>query len=319
MNGGGLVGRFAPSPTGRLHLGSLLAAMGSYCDVRSRGGRWLVRMEDLDPPREVPGAAEDILRTLEGFGFEWDGPVLLQSERHRRYQEVLDLLQTEGAVYPCGCSRKDWQGHAHYPGTCRTGLPAGRNARLNRFALSGKRREWTDRYRGGTAYDTADLGDFPVLRADGHWAYQLAVVVDDRDQGVNTIIRGADLLDSTPLQLDLWAVLDHAEEVCPRPEFGHLPILQTGGGQKLSKQTLARPVEVEDAASLLDQVWRLLGQSVSPEWLDRVKAGDGRALLNLAAEIWDPLSVPTAPVQLHGWGQDERPGEDASKSTGRVS
>lgn len=319
MNGGGLVGRFAPSPTGRLHLGSLLAAMGSYCDVRSRGGRWLVRMEDLDPPREVPGAAEDILRTLEGFGFEWDGPVLFQSTRYGRYQEVLDLLQKTGAVYPCGCSRKDWQGQVHYPGTCRTGLPTGRNARLDRFALTGKRREWKDRYRGDTAYATSELGDFPVLRADGHWAYQLAVVVDDRDQGVNSIVRGADLLDSTPLQLDLWAVLDQAEEVRPRPEYGHLPILQTGGGQKLSKQTLARPVAVEDAPSLLDQVWRLLGQAVSPEWTERMQAGDGRALLNLAAEMWDPHSVPTAPVQLHGWGQDERPDGDASTSTGLVS
>ena len=303
----GPVGRFAPSPTGRLHIGSLLAAVGSFCHARHSGGRWLVRMEDLDPLRELRGAADDILRTLEGFGLHWDGKVVFQSTRHDRYAEVLEGLKRSGLVYSCGCSRKDWAHLPDYPGTCRDGVPEGREARLERHRLSGKVRAWKDRFRGGEAFDTSTMGDLPVLRADGHWAYQLAVVVDDRDQGITEVIRGADLLDSTPRQMDLWAALSSTEGNRAIPEYGHLPILQTAAGQKLSKQTFARPVEVQESCTLIDLVWGQLGQEASPEWRAAVSHGNPEALMALATRTWKPDQVPVQPVQLHGWGQDARP------------
>jgi len=306
MSGGGPIGRFAPSPTGRLHLGSLLAAVASYCQARSKSGKWLVRMEDLDPPRELPGAADDILRTLEGFGFEWDGEVLFQSSRHDRYAEALAALKQGGHVYPCACSRKEWSHLPAYPGTCRNGLPAGRERRLDRFRLSGRLQSWPDCFRGEERFDTATMGDFPVLRADGYWAYQLAVVVDDRDQGVTEVVRGADLIDSTPGQMDMWSALSSQEGTKPIPEYGHVPILQTLSGQKLSKQTLARPIEVEAACVLLDQVWRLLGQSDSEAWQEAVGREDPQGLMSLAARLWMPERVPSHPIQLQGWGQDDR-------------
>ena len=307
MGSGGHIGRFAPSPTGRLHIGSLLAAVGSFCHARHSGGRWLVRMEDLDPPREVAGAADDILKTLEGFGLHWDGEVVFQSTRHDRYAEALEGLKRSGWVYSCGCSRKDWAHLPDYPGTCREGVQDGREARLERHRLSGKVWMWKDRFRGDEAFDTGNMGDFPVLRADGQWAYQLAVVVDDRDQGITEVIRGADLLDSTPRQLDLWAALSSTEGERAMPEYGHLPILQTAAGQKLSKQTLARPVEVKDSCQLIDLVWLHLGQKATSEWKDAVAAGCSERLMGLAVRMWKPEQVPVQPVQLHGWGQDDRP------------
>jgi len=314
MASGGPVGRFAPSPTGRLHIGSLLAAVGSFCHARHSGGRWLVRMEDLDPPREVPGAADDILRTLEGFGLHWDGEVVYQSTRHDRYAEALEGLKQKGFVYSCGCSRRDWAHLPDYPGTCRDGVPKGREARLERHRLSGEWRAWKDRFRGKEAFDTSVMGDFPVLRADGLWAYQLAVVVDDRDQGITEVIRGADLLDSTPRQMDLWAALSSTEGERAMPEYGHLPILQTAAGQKLSKQTFARPLEIQASCTLIDLVWGQLGQEAPPEWRDAVSHGDPEALMGLAVHLWQPDRVPVQPVQLHGWGQDVRPPERESPS-----
>lgn len=314
MTSGGPVGRFAPSPTGRLHIGSLLAAVGSFCHARHSGGRWLVRMEDLDPPREVPGAADDILRTLEGFGLNWDGEVVFQSTRHDRYAEALEGLKRMEFVYPCACSRKDWARWPDYPGTCRDGVPEGRTARLERHRLSGKVWAWKDRFRGDEVFDTGAIGDFPVLRADGHWAYQLAVVVDDRDQGITEVIRGADLLDSTPRQMDLWAAMSGGEGERAMPEYGHLPILQTATGQKLSKQTLARPVEVAKSCQLIDLVWACLGQETTQEWKDSVSAGNPGELMALAVRLWDPVRVPVHPVQLQGWGQDERPSGKADPS-----
>lgn len=306
MSGGGPVGRFAPSPTGRLHLGSLLAAVASYCQARSKSGQWLVRMEDLDPPRELSGAADDILRTLEGFGFQWDGEVLFQSRRHDRYAEALVALKEGGCVYPCGCSRKEWYHLSAYPGTCRQGLLPGRQRRLDRFRLSGRSWSWPDLFRGEERFETASMADFPVLRADGFWAYQLAVVVDDRDQGITEVVRGADLIDSTPGQMDLWSALSIAEGVKPMPVYGHVPILQTLSGQKLSKQTLARPIDVEEACALIACVWRLLGQSDSGAWSDAVEKGDPRGLMSLAVRLWMPEQVPSEPIQLQGWGQDDK-------------
>ena len=212
------VGRFAPSPTGLLHIGSLLTALASYADARAHGGKWLVRMEDLDPPREMAGAADHILRTLEAFGFEWDGEVAYQSRRHHLYEDALGRLKDKGLVYPCYCSRKDWQAAAGmgadgfvYNGRCR--VPE------HRPSENGKPPAWRirvpdevigfdDAIVGHYAQNLAsDIGDFVLLRADGFWAYQLAVVVDDAEQGITHIVRGQDLLVSTPRQIFLQSSL----------------------------------------------------------------------------------------------------------------
>lgn len=309
MSEGGYIGRFAPSPTGQLHIGSLLAAVASYCDARHHGGRWLVRMEDLDPPREVPGASEDILKTLERFGFEWDGAVEFQSRRHGLYRDALEKLKETGAVYSCGCSRKDWEGQAVYPGTCRSGIPEGRSSRLYRFRMDGGRVTWTDRFAGPQDMANRPLGDFAVLRADGHWAYQLAVVVDDMEQKVNHVVRGADLLDCTPGQMQLWSALSIGDARQSMPSYAHAPVLNNALGQKLSKQTRARSIGDSgmQTTDLIDMVWGLLGQDRSEEWLDSKSEGDPAALLRLAMRLWLPEKVPSSPVQLQGWGQDELP------------
>ena len=219
----GYRGRFAPSPTGPLHFGSLVAAVGSYLDARAQGGEWLLRMEDVDTPRNVPGAAEHILATLEAFGFEWDGPVLWQSQRLAAYAEALAQLQAAGLAYGCACSRKEIADSASqtaspattratiqaaidggliYPGTCRHGLPAGRSARAWRLRVNDEAIAFTDRVQGWAAQCLArDVGDFVLHRADGLFAYQLAVTVDDDFQGISDIVRGADLLASTPRQI----------------------------------------------------------------------------------------------------------------------
>jgi len=179
--------------------------------------------------------------------------------------------------------------------------------RMTRYRLSGASRTWNDVMRGETTFSTADMGDFPILRADGYWAYQLAVVVDDRDQGITEVIRGADLLDSTPMQLDLWEALDEAQEKLPPPAYGHVPLLETMGGQKLSKQTLARAVETNQAVALLDLVWGFLGQQRCEAWSSTVAEDDPAALMDLATSLWNAEAVPMASIQLQGWGQDARP------------
>ena len=266
-------------------------------------------MEDLDPPREIRGAADDILNTLERFGFEWDGEVEYQSRRHGLYRDALETLKEAGLAYPCGCSRRDWSGQAVYPGTCRGGLPAGRTERLFRFRMGNGRVAWMDRFAGPQDMACGPLGDFPVLRADGHWAYQLAVVVDDMQQKVNHVVRGADLLDCTPGQMLLWNALSTGENRPSVPAYAHAPVLNNALGQKLSKQTRARPIEGSGlkATELIDLVWRLLGQRAHEEWLEAVAVGAPSALLRVAVRSWTQDSVPSAPVQLQGWGQDELP------------
>lgn len=217
-------GRFAPSPTGPLHFGSLVAAVASYLDARAHGGEWLVRMEDVDKPRERAGAADAILADLKFFGFQWDGPVMYQSQRTDAYREALERLKAAGAVYPCGCSRKEIEGD-RYPGTCARGLPPGKIARA-----------W--RVRGE--------GDFVVLRADGFFAYQLAVVVDDAAQGITDVVRGADLLDSTPRQNHLQRLLGYSV-----PRYRHVPVVLAADGQKLSKQTGAAALDRQRVGQLL--------------------------------------------------------------------
>ncbi len=234
------VGRFAPSPTGPLHFGSLVAAVGSYCIARRSGGLWRVRIEDLDQPRVVPGAAEEILDVLERLGFEWDGEVLYQSRRTGRYEEVLSDLERKGLVFACGCSRKEILASAPhpgeegpvYPGTCRQGLSPGRPPRALRLRVPKGAVAFCDGVFGPVEQCLATrVGDFVLRRADGLFAYQLAVVVDDADSGVNQVVRGEDLLGSTPRQIYLHSCLD-----LPVPHYIHLPLALDSLGEKISKR-----------------------------------------------------------------------------------
>jgi glutamyl-Q tRNA(Asp) synthetase len=239
-------GRFAPTPSGPLHFGSLVAALGSYLEARSRGGEWLLRIEDVDPPRVVAGSADGIMRTLEAFGFEWDGPVVYQSRRGEAYRATMETLRRLGRVYPCCCSRKRLAEAASrrgvdgfvYPGTCRTRHDRG-GSLAERFRVPDIRVTFEDDLLGRVACDIAtECGDFVLRRADGVYSYQLAVVVDDAEQGISHVVRGADLLTSTPRQIVLQQALG-----LPMPAYLHLPVVQDEHGEKLSKQTLARPVD----------------------------------------------------------------------------
>jgi glutamyl-Q tRNA(Asp) synthetase len=263
MSASGYVGRFAPSPTGPLHFGSLVAALGSCLEARLAGGRWLLRMEDVDAPRCSPAAAADILRTLEACGFAWDGEVMLQSRRAARYREALDRLVGAGLAYPCACSRRELadaapavDGAAVYPGTCRGGLPPGRRPRAWRLRVPAEEVAFADALQGACRQQLErEVGDFVLLRADGCFAYQLAVVVDDADQGVTHVVRGADLLDSTPRQIFLQRCLG-----LPTPAYLHLPVAVDAAGQKLSKQSGAPAVAAGVAASALVEALAFLGQ-----------------------------------------------------------
>ncbi len=261
-------GRFAPSPTGPLHFGSLVAAVGSFLQARSRGGRWLVRIEDLDPPREAPGAAANILRTLEAFGLHWDGAVMYQSCRHGVYEAALKMLERHDAIYPCACSRGEIADSSMqgvdgpvYPGTCRDGLTPGRAPRAWRVKVDGATVEFADVLQGRMRRCLAsDFGDFVLRRADGFFAYQLAVVVDDAEQGITEVVRGADLIESTPRQIHLQRLL-----VLPTPDYAHLPVALNARGEKLSKQTLALPVEAARPQQQLLRVLQFLGQQAPAE------------------------------------------------------
>jgi len=284
-------GRFAPSPTGPLHFGSLVAAVGSYLDARHHHGEWQLRIEDLDPPREVPGAADDILRTLEAFGLEWDGPVIYQSRRADRYEAALERLERLGFLYGCACTRKEipdngaaGAGGAVYPGTCRRGLPPGRTARSLRVRVDDSTIGMQDRLQGHTSQSLpGEVGDFIVRRADGLIAYQLAVVVDDGEQRISHIVRGADLLDSTPRQIYLQRLLG-----LPEPGYLHLPVAVNGAGEKLAKQTRAREVSPEHAGRILRDVLRFLHQEL-PESADDATPQE---LLNRAIACWNVRSLP---------------------------
>ena len=286
-------GRFAPSPTGPLHFGSLVAAVGSYLDARQQGGEWLVRMEDIDTPRNVPGAAEHILAALERFGFEWDGPVLWQSTRLDAYTAALDCLQQRGVLYACACSRKEIadsasrpaiDGGLAYPGTCRNGLPPGRAARAWRLRVDEREISFVDRVQGRIAQSLErDVGDFVLRRADGLFAYQLAVTVDDNFQGISDIVRGADLLASTPRQIWLQQLLGYAE-----PRYAHLPVVCNAAGEKLSKQTLAPALDLASASPQLCAALAFLGQAV-PEELARTSVPE---VWQWAMENWRFEAIP---------------------------
>jgi glutamyl-Q tRNA(Asp) synthetase len=259
-------GRFAPSPTGPLHFGSLVAAIGSYLDARAHGGEWLLRIDDLDPPREAPGAARQIIDALAAYGFASDGDIVYQSTRHAAYRAAFERLVAAGLVYPCACSRKEiadsalhGQGDRDralvYPGTCRDGLPPGKPPRAWRLRVPPQAVAFEDRRCGRIEQNLAqEAGDFVLLRADGLWAYQLAAVVDDAAAGVTHVVRGADLLDSTPRQVYLQRCLG-----VPTPQYLHLPVVLNDRGEKLSKQTGAAALSTEDTAALLREAFRFLG------------------------------------------------------------
>ena len=255
-------GRFAPSPTGPLHMGSLIAAAASWLDARAAGGRWLLRIEDLDRPRCMPGAADAILRTLERLGLHWDGEVVYQSARTERYRAALERLQPH--TYWCGCTRREIadsslglasDGARIYPGTCRARSP--REPRALRVRTSREPIAFADRVQGRCEQLLErDVGDFVLYRADGQFAYQLAVVVDDAEQGVTDVVRGADLLDSTPRQIYLQRLLGYTT-----PRYLHVPVALNASGEKLSKQTAAAPIEADRHA--LGRALRFLGQPAS--------------------------------------------------------
>ena len=280
MNRPNYRGRFAPSPTGPLHFGSLVAAVGSCLDARAHGGAWLVRMEDVDTERNVPGAADAILRTLEACGFEWDGAVLYQSRRGEAYAAALERLQAAGWAYGCACSRREIadsagglavDGGLVYPGTCRAGLPPGRAARAWRLRVPDAEVGFDDRLQGRLAQVLArDVGDFVLRRADGPFAYQLAVAVDDEFQGISDVVRGADLIASTPRQIWLQRCLGYAT-----PRYAHLPVATNAAGEKLSKQTRAPALVPGHEAADLVAALRFLGQPVPAELAEA-----------RAAEVW---------------------------------
>ena len=288
-------GRFAPSPTGLLHAGSLTTAVGSYLHARSQGGQWLLRIEDLDPPREMPGAADAILRTLEALGFAWDGEVVWQSRRLAAYQQALDALIASGQAYPCACTRREIALAGHpgvdgvvYPGTCRAGLAPGKSGRAWRLRTPEGEVEFQDGHYGVQRQNVArEVGDYVLKRADGLFAYQLAVVVDDAWQGVSDVVRGADLLDSTARQIVLQAALG-----APTPRYTHLPLLVNAAGEKLSKQTLAPAIRPDQAA---DELRLALTR------LNHAPPADCQGLDELwgwALAHWSLARAPAAPVPV---------------------
>ena len=277
---GGYVGRFAPSPTGPLHAGSLVAALASWLDARAHEGRWLVRIEDIDSPRCVAGASERILAQLADLGLAPDAPPLYQSKRDALYQAALDRLVASGLAYACGCSRQDiehaWRvrglarprhGELVYPGTCRSGLQ-NRPARAWRLRTAHAGIvHWRDRHGGPQQQDVErDVGDFVLRRADGLWAYQLAVVVDDADQGITDVVRGSDLTDNTARQIVLQGALG-----LPTPRYLHTPLVLGANGEKLSKQNGAAPLATEQPLACLQAAGTVLGLQVAgtsvSDWL----------------------------------------------------
>jgi glutamyl-Q tRNA(Asp) synthetase len=298
-----VIGRFAPSPTGPLHFGSLVTAIGSYCLARKASGRWRVRIEDLDTPRVIPGAGAEILRTLEGLGLEWDGEVVYQSRGADRYLSALEHLRRQGLVFDCGCSRREILASAPhageegsvYPGTCRQGIQAGRRPRALRIRVPDKVIRFTDGIFGPVAQCLAGtVGDFVLRRADGLFAYQLAVVVDDADMGINQVVRGKDLLPSTCRQVYLNACMGYAV-----PHYIHLPLALTADGEKISKRH--GPAGDGMAGAGGDLIWRalrFLGQA-PPGELRELKP---REVLAWGVAHFDLGSIPLESKRVEeGW------------------
>jgi len=283
-------GRFAPSPTGPLHFGSLIAALGSFLDARAHGGSWMLRMEDIDRPRIVPGAADDILRTLEACSLTWDGAVIWQRTRSDACHAALHRLQQGGTLYACACSRREIADSAIsgiegyvYPGTCRAGSLT-RPARALRVRTHTTSIIFDDAVQGRITQNLGhDVGDFVVYRADRIHAYQLAVVVDDAEQGITDVVRGADLLDSTPRQIHLQQLLG-----LPTPRYLHLPVAINAAGEKLSKQTRAQAVDRNNVQPALLSALRFLGQAPPAE----LTGATIPELLGWAVTHWDRARIP---------------------------
>jgi len=275
-------GRFAPSPTGPLHFGSVIAAVGSFLEARRQNGAWLVRIDDLDGPRTAPGAADAILADLERLGMGWDGEVCYQQPRREFYRRAMEQLRAAAWTFSCGCSRKDFRGI--YPGTCREGLAPGKRARTRRVRVADACIELHDAVQGDyRQLLNESVGDFVIRRADGIFAYHLAVVVDDSAFGITEVVRGADLLASTPRQIHLQRCLG-----LPTPAYAHLPVIVNASGQKLSKQTFAEPVSDKPAVPLLVDALAFLGQQ--PE--ARLRDASLDELWSWAIGNWDMNRVP---------------------------
>jgi glutamyl-Q tRNA(Asp) synthetase len=278
------VGRFAPSPTGPLHFGSLLAAVASYVQARVNGGVWLLRVEDIDPPREQPGSDKRIIDALQTYGFEWDGPVTYQSSFAPRHEELVQRLLDDGYAYPCSCSRRDLAGArrgplgAIYPGTCRNGT---RNADVAiRVRTDDEAIRFVDALQGKqTQRLESESGDFVIKRRDGLIAYQLAVVADDHDQGITEVVRGSDLLDSTPRHIHLQRLLGFTT-----PGYLHIPVAENSDGQKLSKLTGATEIDLQEVRPVLVCALEALGQR-PPEDL---AAAALESIWQWAMENWQP-------------------------------
>lgn len=304
MTTGTTVGRFAPSPTGPLHFGSLVAAVGSYLFAKHDGGKWLVRMEDLDTPRVVAGSAEEILESLQRYGLKWDGEVLWQSKRTALYEEALEALRARGLVYPCGCSRAELlrapsapasgdpvdADSRIYPGTCRNGLPAGKSERAIRFRAPDEVIAFDDLVMGHVEENVAkETGDFVVRRADGLFAYQLAVVVDDALQGVTQVVRGADLLESTARQIALQHAVGY-----PTPQYAHLPLIVNAAGAKLGKRDGALPLPLLDR----ELVQKTLRAALEILGCSEVSGDEPDQMLENAVASFHPSRVRGGTVRL---------------------
>lgn len=279
------IGRFAPTPSGQLHFGSLLAALASYLDARQAGGQWLVRIEDLDLPRNLPGAADQILQTLDTYGLHWDATVLWQSQRTDYYQQLIDQLLAAGQAFYCDCSRRELQAHAGiYPGTCRQRQLPAAGDRAIRVQVDDRSLSFVDRLQGPFSQRLqSEVGDFIIRRRDGIIAYQLAVVADDIAQQISDVVRGADLLDSTPRQLWLYQLL----EARP-PRHLHIPLAMRQDGEKLSKRLASTPLAAEQAPATLFRALQVLAQEPPAEL-----AGAGISeLLGWATDHWQPERLP---------------------------
>ena len=316
-------GRFAPSPTGPLHFGSLIAALGSYLDARASGGKWLVRIEDVDTPRTVPGAADAILRTLEACAMHWDGTIEYQSARGDAYEAALEVLRRQGQLYPCACSRREIADSATagiegyvYPGTCAHGMPAGRSARAWRVRTDAAVIEFDDALQGRIRQDVKqDIGDFVLYRADAIYAYQIAVAVDDAHQGITHVVRGSDLLESTPRQILLQRLLG-----LPTPHYAHLPVAVNARGQKLSKQTHARAL---DAGNVSAAVVRVMISSIDspsrriwPSIVARSSTEGAEVCIMPSTNKRKPMSVGIRPAETCGLAS--RPSSSRSCMTLRI-
>jgi len=289
------IGRFAPSPTGHLHFGSLVSALASFLDARSANGTWLVRMEDLDPPRELPGAASAILQALDDHGLHWNGSVLYQHQRLDAYQHTLDSLRTRDLVYRCNCTRQDLQRTGGiYAGHCRTQLIDANTPHAWRLKLYDTANQagdiciFDDVFQGTQQQNLRlEAGDQILKRKDGLFAYQLAVVADDIEQKITHIIRGMDLLEVTGRQIVLFTLLNHTP-----PQFGHVPLAMNPHGQKLSKQNHARPLNAAEASSNLWYALGFLGQNPPPD----LKTASVEEILNWGILHWQRAAVSAQPI-----------------------